>query len=63
VNGLRVLVLRYGVVRSGVSFTFYNQMYSDKSGLVQLAAWTPSNLFDEHRRDVLELLAGFRKVQ
>lgn len=63
VNGLKVLVLRYGGTTSGVKVTFYNQMYSDADGIVQLAGWTTSNLFDEHRHDLLELFAGFRKTR
>jgi hypothetical protein len=63
VNGLKVLVLRYGGNANGIRFTFYNQMYSDSAGIVQLAGWTTTNLFDEHRRDLLELFAGFRKVR
>lgn len=61
VNGLKVLVLRYNVTTSGVRFTFYNQMYSDADGLVQLAGWAPRNLFAEYQRDLQELFAGLRK--
>lgn len=63
VNGLRTLVLKYSGRASGIRFTFLNQMYSDPSGTVQLAGWTGSNLFEEYRRDFLELFSGFRKVQ
>lgn len=62
-NGLRVLVLRYEGTRSGINFTFYNQLFSDQAGLVQIAGWTASNLFEEHRHDLRELFAGFRKVR
>jgi hypothetical protein len=61
VNGLRTLVVRLDGTTSGIRFSFYNQMYSDASGTVQLAGWTGSNLFEEYRRDFLELFAGFRK--
>lgn len=63
VNGLKVVVIRYGGTTSGIKFTFYNQMYSDASGTVQLAGWTGTNLFDEYQRDFLELFAGFRKAR
>lgn len=63
VNGLRTLVLRYAAAVQGVKVTFYNQMYSDGDGLVQLAGWTTTNLVDEHRRDFLELFAGFSKMR
>jgi hypothetical protein len=63
VNGLKTLVLRLDGTANGVRFSFYNQMYSDTSGTVQLAGWTGSNLFGEFRRDFLELFAGFRKLR
>ena len=63
VNGLRVLVLRYGGSRAGFKFTFYNQLYSDAAGMVQIAGWTGSNLFEESRHDLLELFAGFNKTK
>ncbi len=63
VNGLRALVLRLEGTAGGVPFCFYNQMFSDGSGTVQLAGWTGANLFDEYRRDFLELFAGFRKLR
>lgn len=63
VNGLRTLVLRYAASVQGVKVTFYNQMYSDGDGLVQLAGWTTSNLMEEHRHDFLELFAGFSKTR
>jgi hypothetical protein len=63
INGLRTLVLRLDGMTNGIRFTFYNQMYSDASGTVQLAGWTGANLFDEYRRDFLELFAGFRKLR
>jgi hypothetical protein len=63
INGLRTLILRLDGMTNGVRFTFYNQMYSDTSGTVQLAGWTGSNLFNEYRRDFLELFAGFRKLR
>jgi hypothetical protein len=63
INGLRTLILRLDGMTNGMRFTFYNQMYSDTSGTVQLAGWTGSNLFDEYRRDFLELFAGFRKLR
>jgi len=63
INGLRTLVLRLDGMTNGIRFTFYNQMYSDTSGTVQLAGWTGANLFDEYRRDFLELFAGFRKLR
>jgi hypothetical protein len=61
-NGLQTLVVRYSGRTSGVRFTFLNQMYSDRAGTVQLAAWTGANLFDEYRRDFVELFNGLRKV-
>lgn len=63
INGLRALVLRLDGTANGVRFCFYNQMYSDESGTVQLAGWTGANLFSEYRRDFLELFAGFRKLR
>ena len=63
INGLPVRVMRYGGESKGFKFTFYNQIFADASGNVQLAAWTGSNLFEEYRREFLELFAGFRKVQ
>lgn len=63
INGLRTLVLRLDGMTNGIRFTFYNQMYSDTSGTVQLAGWTGANLFDDYRRDFLELFAGFRKLR
>jgi hypothetical protein len=63
VNGLRTLVLRLDGTANGVRFSFYNQMYSDGAGTVHLAGWTGANLFDEYRRDFLELFAGFRKLR
>lgn len=62
-NGLRTLVLRLDGTTNGIRFSFYNQMYSDRAGTVQLAGWTGANLFDEYRRDFLELFAGFRKLR
>lgn len=62
VNGLRTLVLRLDGMANGVRFSFYNQMYSDSAGTVQLAGWTGAGLFDEYRRDFLELFAGLRKA-
>jgi hypothetical protein len=61
INGLRTLLVRLDGTTSGIRFSFYYQMYSDASGTVQLAGWTGTNLFDEYRRDFLELFAGFRK--
>jgi hypothetical protein len=61
VNGLRTLLVRLDGSTDGTRFSFYNQMYSDASGTVQLAGWTDTNVFDEYRRDFLELFAGFRK--
>ena len=63
VNGLGVVLMRYGGTAKGVRFVFYNQMYSDASGNIQLAAWTGTNLFDEYQRDFLEFFAGLRKVK
>ena len=63
VNNLDVLLMRYGGSAKGVKFVFYNQMYSDDSGTIQLAAWTGPNLFDEYRHDFLEFFAGLRKVK
>jgi hypothetical protein len=63
VNGLEVVLMRYGGTAKGVKFVFYNQMYSDTSGTIQLAAWTATNLFDEYHRDFLEFFAGLRKVR
>lgn len=63
INGLRTLVLRLNGTTNGIRFSFYNQMYSDQAGTVQLAGWTGANLFDEYRRDFLELFAGFRKLR
>jgi hypothetical protein len=63
INGLRTLVLRLDGMTDGMRFTYYNQMYSDTSGTVQLAGRTGTNLFDEYRRDFLELFAGFRKLR
>ena len=63
VNGLRTLVVRLDGTTSGIRFSFYNQMYSDAAGTVQLAGWTGANLFGEYRRDFLELFAGFRKLR
>jgi hypothetical protein len=62
VNGLQVDVLRYDATSSGMKVTFYNQMYSDSAGTVQIAGWTGTNLFDDYRRDFLELFAGFHKM-
>jgi hypothetical protein len=62
VNGLRTLLLRVDGLVNGSRFSFYNQLYSDGAGTVQIAAWTGTNLFDEYRKDFLELFAGFRKV-
>jgi hypothetical protein len=61
VNGLRTLLVRLDGSSDGTRFSFYNQVYSDASGTVQLAGWTGTNRFDEYRRDFLELFAGFRK--
>src|SRR5947208_3165719 len=63
VNGMKTLLLQYSGSTSGIKFTFFNQMYSDRAGTVQLAAWTGTNLFSEFRRDFLELFAGFKKLQ
>lgn len=63
INGLRTLVLRLDGMTNGSRFTFYSQMYSDTSGTVQLAGWTGANLFDDYRRDFLELFAGLRKLR
>ena len=63
VNGLRTLLLRLDGVAGGNRYTYYNQLYSDGAGTVQIVAWTGTNLFDEFRRDFLELFAGFRKVR
>lgn len=63
INGLPVRVMRYSGENKGFKFTFYNQIFADASGNVQLAAWTGTNLFDEYRADFLELFAGFRRVQ
>ena len=63
VNGLRTLLLRLDGVAGGSRYTYYNQLYSDAAGTVQIVAWTGANLFDEYRRDFLELFAGFRKVR
>jgi hypothetical protein len=62
INGLRTLIVRLDGTTSGIRFSFYNQMYSDAAGTVQLAGWTGTNLFNEYRRDFLELFAGFRKL-
>ena len=63
VNGLRTLLLRLDGVAGGNRVSVYSQAYSDASGTVQLAASTGTNLFDEYRRDFLELFAGFRKAR
>lgn len=63
INGLRTLVQRLDGMTNGTRFTYYNQMYSDASGTVQLFGRTGTNLFDEYRRDFLELFAGFRKLR
>jgi hypothetical protein len=63
VNGLDVVLLRYAGTASGIKFTFYNQMHSDTSGTIQLAAFTGTNLFDEYQRDFLELFAGLKKLR
>jgi hypothetical protein len=62
VNGMKTLLLQYSGSTSGIKFTFFNQMYSDTSGTVQLAAWTGTNLFPEFRQDFLELFAGFKRL-
>lgn len=62
VNGLRTLVLRLDATMNGARFSFYNQMYSDSNGTVQLAGWTGARKFDAYRRDFLEIFSGLRKV-
>lgn len=63
VNGLRTLLLRLDGVVNGSRYSYFSQVYSDGAGTVQLVVGTGANLFDEYRRDFLELLAGFRKVR
>jgi hypothetical protein len=63
VNGLRPLVLRLDGTINGIRSSFYSQVYSDEAGTVQLAGWTGTNLFEEYRRDFLELFAGLRKLR
>lgn len=63
VNGLEVVVLRYAGTTSGIKMTYYNQIFSDTNGTIQLAGYTGTNLFDEYQRDFLELFAGLRKVR
>jgi len=63
VNGLRTLLLRLDGVVNGSRYSYYSQVYSDGAGTVQIVAWTGTNLFDEYRRDFLELFAGFRKLR
>lgn len=63
VNGLRTLLLRLDGVVDGSRYSYFSQVYSDAAGTVQLVVGTGANLFDEYRRDFLELLAGFRKVR
>jgi hypothetical protein len=61
VNGLRTLLVRLDGTSSGTRSSFYNQVYSDAAGTVQLAGSSGETVFDEYRRDFLELFAGFRK--
>jgi hypothetical protein len=63
INGLDVTLIRYRGTAMGIKVTFLNQMYSDPSGTIQLAAWTGTNLVDEYQRDFLELFAGLRKMR
>jgi hypothetical protein len=58
INGLDVLCMQIEGTLNGISFTYYGYYHSNDKGTVQLLGYTATNLFDEYRAELTDLLSG-----
>lgn len=63
VNGRMLGFIEMEATIDGMTWTFYNHFFSDRTGTVQVVGWTPRNLIDTHRATIESLVSGFQARQ
>jgi len=58
VNGTQVLFIQFTGTISGMNFTYFNYYYSCERGTIQLLTYTFTNLANENKPEMEELLNG-----
>jgi hypothetical protein len=58
VNGTQILNMRIDGKIKGIDFSYYGYYWGGKAGLLQVVAYTGTNLFDEFKEDFSDFLNG-----
>jgi hypothetical protein len=63
VNGTEGLLLKIDALVDGIPVSYLNGYFSTREGTFQLITYTAYNLFDRHRKAMMELICGFVSVE
>lgn len=58
VNGIKVVTLIMNGTTQGIKFSYYGYYFSHSGGTVQFVVYTSTNLFEEYRIEIEDLLNG-----
>ena len=58
VNGIKVMYMEMDGTIQGIKFSYFGYYYSDKSGSIQLLAYTGSNLAEKYKIEIENFLNG-----
>jgi len=59
VNGNKIIAVQIKGTMKGIRFVFFNYLYSDRNGAIQIVTFTTDNLFEEYQNILEEFLNGF----